>query len=128
MHTRLRGIVKKAIHPCRLRFIFRGSMGRSPSPRCIQNSNDRCSRKALRLRPFSDHPEDRTDRAPEFISDDVTHGIAVVELGIDMRIWRSRSNDVVTTPVASGDFAGTCTRYCGIHHDRMEFLTHVVSD
>lgn len=61
-----------------------------------------------------------------FISKDVTHSIAVPDLGIDMPIVRNRSNQVVITPAKTGDFAGECARYCGIHHDKMTFVVHVV--
>ncbi len=61
-----------------------------------------------------------------FVTDDITHSVAVPGLGIDMPIWRFRSNQIVVTPAATGDFAGECTRYCGIGHDRMKFVVHVV--
>lgn len=62
-----------------------------------------------------------------FISDDVTHGITVPGLGIDMLIYRHRSNQVVVTPHKTGDFPGKCTHYCGRGHDKMKFMIHVVS-
>lgn len=61
-----------------------------------------------------------------FVTNDVTHGIAVPGLGIDMPIWRFRSNQIVITPATAGDFKGECTRYCGVGHDKMKFVIHVV--
>lgn len=61
-----------------------------------------------------------------FVTEDVTHSIAVPGLGIDLPIWRNRSNQIVIAPAATGDFAGGCTRYCGIGHDKMKFVIHVI--
>lgn len=62
-----------------------------------------------------------------FISDDVTHGISVDGLGIDIAIRRYRSNEVDVTPHRAGTFEGHCSVYCGIGHDRMKLLIHVVN-
>lgn len=60
-----------------------------------------------------------------FLTDDVTHSVVVNGIGIDLPIWKNRSNEVVITPHQTGDFTGECSRYCGIGHDRMTFTVHV---
>lgn len=61
-----------------------------------------------------------------FVSDDVNHSISVPEAGIDLQIWRHRTNQIVITPTKIGDFSGECARYCGVGHDKMTFTVHVV--
>lgn len=61
-----------------------------------------------------------------FISDDVSHGISVEGLLSDVNIMREKPREVEITPSKVGDFEGECSRYCGVGHDRMKFLIHVV--
>lgn len=61
-----------------------------------------------------------------FIADDIAHGIAVDGLLSDLNINPGQPTVVVITPSKIGDFAGRCSRYCGVGHERMKFLVHVV--
>jgi cytochrome c oxidase subunit 2 len=61
-----------------------------------------------------------------FVSDDVEHSIAVDGLGIDADIRKHHSTVVFVTPKETGDFQGRCTVYCGVGHDAMKLVIHVV--
>ena len=61
-----------------------------------------------------------------FISDDVTHGITVEKLGIDLLFSGNHPKEVTVTPAEAGDFAGRCSRYCGAGHSSMVFIVHVI--
>src|SRR5271167_3309232 len=60
------------------------------------------------------------------ISDDVRHGLAVRGVGIRAEIKPGHPANVIVTPVALGDFPGSCLFYCGSGHRDMEFVVHVV--
>lgn len=60
-----------------------------------------------------------------FISDDVTHSLTVDGLGLEVRIKKNHSSDVILTPSKVGDFLGKCSIYCGAGHDRMKLAIHV---
>ncbi|HEX4022157.1 MAG TPA: cupredoxin domain-containing protein [Acidobacteriaceae bacterium] len=62
-----------------------------------------------------------------FISDDITHGISVEGLLLDLNIRRNKPTEIEITPSKAGDFEGECSRYCGVGHDRMKFSIHVVN-
>jgi cytochrome c oxidase subunit 2 len=59
------------------------------------------------------------------VADDVSHGLAINGLGVDVEINKNRKEDVVITPSKAGEFIGKCSRYCGIGHDRMLLVVHV---
>jgi cytochrome c oxidase subunit II len=61
-----------------------------------------------------------------FVSDDVPHSIAIPGLHIELPIVRNPKSQVVITPTETGDFAGECARYCGVGHDKMTFVVHVL--
>jgi cytochrome c oxidase subunit II len=61
-----------------------------------------------------------------FISNDVPHGIAIMDLGVSLDFRKSRRNQVIITPDKVGTFIGVCSRYCGAGHDRMTFTVHVM--
>ena len=63
-----------------------------------------------------------------FISDDVAHGISVEGILSDVNIKRDKPIEIEIIPPKVGDFAGECSSYCGMGHDRMKFLIHVVPD
>ena len=64
-----------------------------------------------------------------FTSEDVPHGLVVLGLGIRVsKIVKGKISDVTVTPTKTGDFAGSCSRYCGVGHDRMHFLIHVINN
>lgn len=60
------------------------------------------------------------------ISDDVDHGLAVKDLGIRADMPKGKHVEVTVTPDQTGDFKGTCSRYCGAGHGSMKFVVHVV--
>jgi cytochrome c oxidase subunit 2 len=60
------------------------------------------------------------------ISDDVTHGLVVEGLGISAEIQKGRKTVLPVTPAQAGDFAGSCSIFCGTGHRDMEFMIHVV--
>jgi len=60
------------------------------------------------------------------ISDDVAHGLTVEGLGIHAEIEKGRTTVVSLTPTETGDFAGSCSIFCGPGHRDMEFVIHVV--
>lgn len=60
-----------------------------------------------------------------FISDDVTHSLTVASLGLEVRIKKNRSSEVLLTPSKVGNFQGECSTYCGAGHDRMKLSVHV---
>ncbi|MDW5264794.1 MULTISPECIES: cupredoxin domain-containing protein [Acidobacteriaceae] len=60
-----------------------------------------------------------------FVSDDVTHSLAVAGLGLEVRIKKNHSSEVLLTPSKAGNFEGECSIYCGAGHDRMKLGIHV---
>lgn len=60
-----------------------------------------------------------------FIADDVAHGIAVPDLGIEAELPKHKAQVFILTPKVAGDFAGECSKYCGTGHNDMRFLVHV---
>jgi cytochrome c oxidase subunit 2 len=62
------------------------------------------------------------------VSDDVDHGLAVKGLGIHADMLRKKTVDVMVTPEQTGDFAGTCSRFCGAGHGAMKLTVHVVEE
>jgi cytochrome c oxidase subunit 2 len=60
-----------------------------------------------------------------FIADDVAHGIAIDDLGIDVDLPKHKAQTITIRPSAVGDFAGKCSKYCGSGHSDMTFLVHV---
>jgi cytochrome c oxidase subunit 2 len=60
-----------------------------------------------------------------FIADDVAHGVAINELGVDVDLPKHKAQTVTITPTAVGDFEGECSKYCGSGHSGMTFVVHV---
>lgn len=60
------------------------------------------------------------------VSDDVPHGLAVKELGIHADLVHGSPVKVAVTPLETGDFDGTCSRFCGSGHRSMALTVHVV--
>lgn len=61
-----------------------------------------------------------------FIADDVPHGIAIDELGVDADLPKHKPVTVILSPSKVGDFDGECSKYCGTGHSDMTFVVHVV--
>jgi cytochrome c oxidase subunit II len=60
-----------------------------------------------------------------FVADDVSHGIAIPDLGLKADLPKHRAQAFSITPARSGDFDGECSRYCGSGHSDMTFVVHV---
>ncbi len=60
------------------------------------------------------------------VDDDVPHGLAVPALGIRADMIKGQPVEVSVTPQRTGDFAGNCSRFCGVGHGEMHFIIHVV--
>lgn len=62
----------------------------------------------------------------EFASEDVTHGLAVKELGIKTEIKKGKTTEVTFTPETAGTFIGKCSHFCGAGHGFMKLKIHVI--
>ena len=61
----------------------------------------------------------------KLVSDDVTHGLLIHDLGINQTLTRGKPVEVTLTPPKAGDFQGQCGHFCGSGHGRMRFTVHV---
>lgn len=59
-------------------------------------------------------------------SADVTHGLQVRELGLDLKVSPDKPAEVLFTPRKVGDFVAHCTTFCGSGHGQMKITFHVV--
>jgi len=59
-------------------------------------------------------------------SADVSHGLRIADLGINLRVKAGQTGQVTFTPTKAGDFGGHCSVYCGSGHGSMKFMLHVV--
>jgi cytochrome c oxidase subunit 2 len=59
-------------------------------------------------------------------SADVAHGIRFKELGIETRVNKGQTSELVFTPDKSGTFIGHCSVFCGSGHGQMMLTLHVV--
>ena len=58
-------------------------------------------------------------------SADVSHGLRIADLGINLRVKAGQTGEVTFTPTKTGDFSGHCSVYCGSGHSLMKFVLHV---
>jgi cytochrome c oxidase subunit 2 len=58
---------------------------------------------------------------------DVTHGLRIHELGVDVTIKAGETVEVKFIPDAVGDFVGHCAVFCGPGHGSMAITVHVVA-
>ncbi len=58
---------------------------------------------------------------------DVSHGLRIRDLGVDMKVKAGQTAQVTFTPDQVGDFAGHCSVFCGSGHGSMKFTLHVVA-
>jgi cytochrome c oxidase subunit II len=59
-------------------------------------------------------------------STDVTHGLRIRELKLDLLVVPGKPAEVLFTPRKAGDFVGHCTVFCGRGHGQMKITFHVV--
>lgn len=57
---------------------------------------------------------------------DVTHGLRIRELNLDLKASREKPAEVLFIPRNIGDFVGHCSVFCGAKHGTMEITFHVV--
>ena len=60
-------------------------------------------------------------------SEDVTHGLMVRALHLDMDIEPGKTTDVKVTPTTAGRFTAICDHFCGSGHGNMK-MTFIVDD
>ena len=58
-------------------------------------------------------------------SQDVTHGLAIKELGIKTEIPKGKETKVSFNPPQAGTFEGKCSHFCGSGHGSMKFTVIV---
>jgi cytochrome c oxidase subunit 2 len=59
-------------------------------------------------------------------TEDVTHGLALKELGIKAVIEPGKASDVTITPQQTGNFVAKCDHFCGSGHSSMHLAVNVV--
>jgi len=59
-------------------------------------------------------------------SEDVTHGLAIEELGIKTEVKKGETEEVALTPTETGSFGGKCSHFCGRGHGSMTIKVNVV--
>ena len=59
-------------------------------------------------------------------STDVTHGLRVRELGIDVKAGKGGKSEFRFTPSKTGVFVGQCSVFCGKGHASMKLTVRVV--
>ena len=57
---------------------------------------------------------------------DVTHGLRIRALGLDLKASKGKPGEVLFTPRKVGDFVGRCSVFCGAKHGTMKITFHVV--
>lgn len=80
---------------------------------------------------FTYEPDAITLRKDEAVllvlkSTDVTHGLRIRELGVDLKFSADKPVEVLFTPRKAGDFVGHCSAFCGRGHGQMKVTFHVV--
>lgn len=56
---------------------------------------------------------------------DVTHGLRIRELGLDLKASKGKPAEELFTPRSVGDFVGHCSVFCGARHGTMKITFHV---
>jgi cytochrome c oxidase subunit 2 len=59
-------------------------------------------------------------------SADVTHGLRLRELNLDVKIKKGATTEARFTPEKTGNFVGHCSVFCGSGHGHMTLTIHVV--
>lgn len=57
---------------------------------------------------------------------DVSHGLRVSELGLDLKTSKDKPAEMEFTPRKAGNFVGHCSVFCGANHGSMKITFHVV--
>lgn len=82
-------------------------------------------------RRFAYDPEVVTLKKDETVllvlkSQDVTHGLRIRELGLDLKASKDKPAEELFTPRKTGDFVGHCSVFCGAKHGTMKITFRVV--
>jgi cytochrome c oxidase subunit 2 len=85
----------------------------------------------ITARRFAFDPEAITLKKDETVllvlkSLDVTHGLRIRELGLDLKASKGKPAEDLFTPRKAGDFVGRCSVFCGAKHGTMKITFHVV--
>jgi cytochrome c oxidase subunit 2 len=59
-------------------------------------------------------------------SGDVTHGLRIRELNLDLKIKKGAITEAKFTPETTGSFVGHCSVFCGSGHGHMTLTIRVV--
>lgn len=94
----------------------------SPAPRRIE----------IRAARYSFEPAEITVKAGDPVdllltSDDVSHGLRIRELKINLKASKGKPAEAKFTPEKTGTFIGHCSVFCGTGHGRMMLTIHVVA-
>lgn len=81
---------------------------------------------------FAFEPADITVKVGEPVdlvltSEDVSHGLRVRELNINIKASQGKPGEVKFTPQKPGTFVGHCSVFCGSGHGKMMLTIHVVA-
>jgi cytochrome c oxidase subunit II len=57
---------------------------------------------------------------------DVSHGIRIKELGVEVKAGEGQTNELAFTPDKTGTFVGHCSVFCGSNHGSMMMTLRVV--
>ena len=60
-------------------------------------------------------------------SEDVSHGLRVRELNLNMKVKAGGTTEFQFTPTQTGDFVAHCSVFCGSGHGSMTLKIHVVN-
>ena len=58
-------------------------------------------------------------------SEDVTHGLKIAELNLQIDIPKNKTSELSFTPEKAGTFVGHCSHFCGSGHGSMILTLHV---
>jgi len=99
-----------------------------PATRAVETAPRRIEVTAKR---FAFDPGDITLRKGEPVllvlkSLDVSHGIRIKELGVEIKAPKGGTGQVQFTPDKVGDFVGHCFVFCGVGHGSMTITLHVI--
>lgn len=97
----------------------------------VANADSSPQRFNVVAKRFSFQPEQITvqDRRPvvlELTSEDVTHGLKIKELNVNVIVRKGQTKEVTFTPDHAGRFVGRCSHFCGMGHGSMTFVINVV--
>ena len=95
------------------------------------NAQSAPRRVEVTAKRFSFTPGDLTLKKGEPVvivlkSDDVSHGMRLKDLGLDMKVAKGQTSEFTFTPDKVGDFVARCSVFCGSGHGSMRLTVHVV--